>query len=63
MTSLLGQLQQAQTELNAAYDTHDPQKIADAQVNRDKLVEELLQARTETKAPPKKSSPSPTPTK
>ncbi|MEO9139464.1 MAG: UPF0182 family protein [Jatrophihabitans sp.] len=64
VTSLLGQLQQAQTNLNAAYDTHDPQTIADAQVKRDKLVDELLQARTQTKAPPSpKSTPSPSPRK
>lgn len=44
--ALLTQLDRAQTELNAAYDTHDARKIADAQVKRDQLVEQLLKARS-----------------
>jgi hypothetical protein len=55
---LLVQLDQAVSELNAAYDTHDPAKIAAAQAKRDQLVEQLVQ-----KAPTPTAKPTTKPTK
>jgi hypothetical protein len=49
---LLAQLATAQANLNAAYDTHDPGKIADAQAARDAIVARLIDAQP---------TPSPTP--
>ncbi len=43
VNQLLVQLDQAVTARNAAYDTHDPTKIAAAQAKVDRLVDELVQ--------------------
>jgi uncharacterized protein len=53
---LLQDLATAQAKLNAAYDTHDPTEIANAQAARDAIVERLIAAGS--RAP---SSPTPSP--
>jgi uncharacterized protein len=55
---LLKDLATAQANLNAAYDTHDATKIADAQARVNSLVAQLVAAQ-QTKPPP----PAPTPTR
>ena len=59
---MISQLSAAVTELNSAYDTKDPQKIADAQAKVLKLATQLqqLQASSSARSSPK---PSATPTK
>lgn len=59
IAELLAQLATAQANLNAAYDTHDPRKIADAQAARDAIVEQLVRAQASQSPTP----PSPRPTR
>jgi uncharacterized membrane protein (UPF0182 family) len=56
LASLLNQLVQAQQNLNAAYDTHDATKIADAQAKEQDIINEIVALHSQT------ASPSPTPT-
>jgi len=57
INDLLTQLAAAQASLNAAYDTHDPSKIATAQANRDAIVERLIAA--DKASSPGKPTPTP----
>ncbi|WP_375477214.1 UPF0182 family protein [uncultured Jatrophihabitans sp.] len=49
VNTLLSQLATANQQLNSAYDSHDPTRIAQAQANELKIVQQLLKARTPTK--------------
>jgi uncharacterized membrane protein (UPF0182 family) len=56
INGLLSQLSQADAALNAAYDTHDPVKIAAAQAKEQQIVDQLLKLRTSSAAPTAKPS-------
>lgn len=56
---LLARLDQARSQLNAAYDSHDPTKIATAQAKYNRLVDQLLAAHSSAD---KSSSPRGSPT-
>jgi uncharacterized membrane protein (UPF0182 family) len=57
---LIRELATAQTNLNNAYDTHDPTRIADAQAAVNAIVEQLVAA-GQSQAPHSPAPPSPTP--
>jgi uncharacterized membrane protein (UPF0182 family) len=62
VNAILAELDQAVTARNAAYDTHDPTKIAQAEANVQTLVDQLLAARASSSPSSPTSSPKPSPT-
>jgi hypothetical protein len=58
VNQLLTQLDQAVTERNAAYDSHDADRIAAAEAKVQKIAEQLVHARSATPSSTPRASPS-----